>query len=134
MHRDRPACFNCHARLDPYGLALENFDAIGGWREEERGHRIDPSAELPDGRAFSGPAELKQMLLEERSRFGRTVVEKLLTYALNRPLEPVDEPTIVALMQCLEDNDFQTRPVLQQLVTSYPFLHRRLDPVLPDEG
>lgn len=134
MHRDRPACFNCHARLDPYGLALENFDAIGGWREEERGLQIDPSAELPDGRAFSGPAELKQMLLEERSRFGRTVVEKLLTYALNRPLEPVDEPTIAALMKCLEDNDFRTRPLLRQLVTSYPFLHRRLDPVLPDEA
>jgi len=132
QHRDKPACFNCHARLDPLGIALENFDAVGAWRERERDLPIDASAEMPSGEQIDGPAGLRNYLLSEREKFARTISEKLLAYALNRPLEPFDEPSIASLMETLFQNDFAARPTLNALVTSYPFLHRRLHPVLPD--
>ena len=90
-HRANPICASCHARMDPIGFALENYDAVGRWRAKDAGAAIDASGKLPDGTTFNGPAELKKILLTgHRDEFVTTVTEKLLTYALGRGLEAYD--------------------------------------------
>jgi hypothetical protein len=89
QHRSNPACFVCHSRMDPLGFALENFDAIGRWRNTSGAGNtpIDSSGVLPDGTKFKGPAELRKILLARRGEFINTVTEKLLTYAVGRGVE-----------------------------------------------
>src|SRR5262245_50572535 len=91
QHRKDPNCANCHAKLDPLGFGLENFDGIGGWRDQDEGHKIDASGVLPDGGTFDGPAELRKVLLTKSDQFRRCLAEKLLTYALGRGLEYYDK-------------------------------------------
>ena len=94
-HRRNPVCASCHARMDPLGFALENFDAIGRWRVADEGQTaIDASGSLPDGTSFQGPAGLRQALTTRQDQFVTTVTEKLLTYALGRGLEYYDAPTV----------------------------------------
>ena len=95
VHRANAVCAACHARMDPIGFALENYDAVGRWRNEDAGAPIDASGKLPDGTEFRGPAGLNQLLLTKyRDDFVRTATEKLLTYALGRGVEYDDYPTI----------------------------------------
>ena len=82
QHRRSPACANCHKIMDPIGLALENFDAIGAWRTADGATPIDASGQLSDGTRIDGPVSLRNALLDRRQVFVRTVTEKLLTYAL----------------------------------------------------
>src|SRR5262249_55589344 len=84
QHRANPACATCHQKMDPLGFGLENFDAVGAWRTRDGNFDIDPSGVLPDGRSFSGPAELKKILLAQKDQFARCLVEKMLTYGLGR--------------------------------------------------
>ena len=89
-HRSDPGCAACHSLMDPLGFGLENYDAVGGWRTSEGEVPIDPAGELPGGRRFSGPAELRTILLDRKDEFRRCLAEKLLTYALGRGLEWFD--------------------------------------------
>jgi hypothetical protein len=111
QHRGNPVCASCHARMDPLGFALENFDATGQWRTLEDGHRIDASAVLPDGTKFEGPKGLRDMLLGQREQIATAVTEKLLTYALGRGLEYYDAPAVRAIVR-----DAAPRYSLQSLV------------------
>ena len=90
-HRDHVQCAGCHNKIDPYGLALENFDAVGAWRTREAGLDIDSSGSLPDGKSFNDFAEFRAVLNANRAEFRKALVEKLLTYALGRGLEYADK-------------------------------------------
>jgi hypothetical protein len=126
QHRKNPVCASCHARMDPLGFALENFDAIGKWRDnEDNGQAIDPSGTMADGSTFRGPLELRRVLLEKREQFAMTIVEKLLTYSLGRGLEFSDQPTIRAIMRAAREQDYRWSAIVLAIVNSAPFQMRR---------
>src|SRR5262249_3421433 len=87
QHRVNPNCASCHARMDPLGFALENYDAIGARRERDGTFPIDSTGVLPDGQSFAGPGELKKILLGRKDEFCRCLTEKTLTYAVGRGME-----------------------------------------------
>jgi hypothetical protein len=87
VHRRQPACANCHAKMDPIGFALENFNAVGAWRTKDGKFDIDATGEFTDGTKFIGPAELKTFVMDRKEDFVRCLVEKLLIFALGRGLE-----------------------------------------------
>ena len=93
-HRKNAICASCHRRMDPLGFGLENFDAVGAWRDLEGKFPIDASGQLPDGRRFTGPEELRKILSEDRDAFARAITSKLLTYGLGRGLERYDYRTV----------------------------------------
>ena len=100
MHRANPVCASCHSKMDPIGFALENYDGIGQWRNDDDGAAIDPSGTLPDGSSFSGAAGLRQALLTaHKDEFISTFTEKLLTYALGRGVEPYDRPAMRSIIR-----------------------------------
>lgn len=126
LHRSDPTCATCHRLLDPIGFGLENFDAIGRWRDQDdNGQPIDPSGELPDGSRFSNPRELKAMVAGRLDDFSRNLVEKMLAYALCRKLEGYDEIVVDELMQTLAQDGYRMQTLVTEVVTSYPFTHRR---------
>lgn len=126
-HRDDPACKSCHLQMDPLGLGLENFDAIGRWRKTYDKHPIDASGELASGEAFEGPAELKQILLNKRELFAKNLSKKMLSFALGRSLQFKDTPSIRHLSKHLLENDFHTISFVQEVVKCYPFTHKKSD-------
>jgi hypothetical protein len=123
-HRATPACASCHALVDPLGFALENFDAIGGWRVYDASNAIDASGALPDGRAVDGVAELREALLAEPELFAGTVTEKLLTYALGRGLQHHDMPVIRTILREAESTDYRFASLVLGIVRSAPFTMR----------
>ena len=126
LHSQSPTCASCHVRMDPIGFALENFDAIGRWRDKDGEVPIDASGELPGGIQFSGPEELKQTLTTVlKDAFARTVVEKLLTYALGRGLEYYDRPVVRALAREGEASSYRFADLIVEVTKSMPFLMRR---------
>jgi len=126
MHRSDPTCATCHRLLDPIGFGLENFDAIGRWRDQDdNGQPIDPTGELPDGSRFSNPRELKTMVAGRLDDFARNLVEKMLAYALCRKLEGYDEIVVDELMQTLAQDGYRMQTLITEVVASYPFTHRR---------
>jgi hypothetical protein len=126
LHRKDPVCANCHRLLDPIGFGLENFDAIGRWREQDdNGEPIDASGELPGGKSFSSPQELKALIAERLDDFSRNLVEELLAYALCRKLEGYDEIVVDDLMQEIAQDGYRMQTLVTAVVTSYPFTHRR---------
>ena len=126
QHRADPTCAGCHARMDPLGFALENYDAIGRWRSKEAGKAIDASGKLPDGTRFDGPGGLKEILTTvRREEFVSTVTEKLLTYALGRGVEYYDQPAIRAILHESERNDYRLDDLIEAVVDSTPFQMRR---------
>jgi hypothetical protein len=128
LHRSDPVCANCHRLLDPIGFGLENFDAIGRWRnQDENGQPIDASGELPGGIHFSSPRELKTMIAGRLDDFSRNLVEKLLAYALCRKLEGYDEIVVDKLMGKIADDGYRMQTLVTTVVTSYPFTHRRTE-------
>lgn len=120
-HRSDPACFSCHVKMDPLGLGLENFDAVGRWRDSYGSVAIDPSGVLADGQKFNGPVELKELLLQEKQRIARNFASRMLSYALGRSVLFTDEPALRQLEQCLIDNNFDPQVFIATLVKSYPF-------------
>jgi len=127
LHRTNPVCANCHNTLDPIGFGLENFDTIGRWRDrEENGGVIDASGELPGGKRFSSPKELKALIAGCGEDFSRNLVERLLAYALCRKLEGYDEIVVDALMRDLAADEYRMQTLISAIVTSYPFTHRRI--------
>ena len=124
-HRANPVCAACHAQMDQLGFALENFDAIGEWRDiYASGLPIDASAAFPDGTTFDGPAELRQLLLSHSEDFLTTVTERLLTYALGRGLEAFDAPAVRQIQRGAEGDDYRFVTLIQRIVMSTPFQMR----------
>ncbi len=124
-HRANPACANCHAKMDPIGFALENFDAVGRFRTQDGSFEVDASGELPDGTAFTGPAALKDVILQRRQEFARCFIEKLLTYAIGRGLEYYDRPVVEAILRRAEAENYRFSVVVEGIVQSEAFRLRR---------
>ena len=125
QHRRSPACASCHQRMDPLGFALENFDGIGQWRDTDGGAPIDASGLLPDGTAFTGPADFRAGLLERRGEFVRTVTEKLLTYALGRAVGAPDMPAVRRILREAAPADYRWSSLILGIVESRPFQMRK---------
>jgi hypothetical protein len=124
-HRRKPTCANCHAKMDPIGFALENFDAVGAWRTKDGTFDIDATGEFPDGTKFSGPAELKAIVMSRKEGFTRCLVEKMLTYALGRGIQYYDRPTIEKIVQALPVGKYRFSVLVTQIVNSDAFRQRR---------
>ncbi|WP_395750367.1 DUF1592 domain-containing protein [Prosthecobacter sp.] len=123
-HRNKPACAGCHTRLDPPGFALENFDPIGKWRDNENGKPLDATGVMPGGKAFGTPQEFRKLLMEEKSLFVRSFCTRLLGYATGRTVELGDQPTLLRLEKVLRDGDFRSEVLILALVKSSPFRSR----------
>jgi hypothetical protein len=124
QHRKDPNCAVCHKEMDALGFALENFDAVGAWRTKDGNFPIDAAAELPDGRSFSGPRELKAILRGNQEQFTRCLAEKLLTYGLGRGVEPYDRPAVDGIVQAAKAGDNKFSTFVLGIVRSDPFQKR----------
>ncbi|MBM3819764.1 MAG: DUF1592 domain-containing protein [Acidimicrobiia bacterium] len=129
LHRANPTCASCHRIMDPMGFALENFDLIGAWRETEGTMPIDASGQLADGTALKGPADLRQAVLGRPEAFLTTATEKLLTYALGRPVHYYDMPTVRAVVRRAGNEGNRFSAIVLGIVASDPFLKRRKAPL-----
>jgi hypothetical protein len=125
QHRQNPVCASCHARMDPLGLSLENFDAIGQWRTMDAGTPINASGVLLDGTKVDGPAALRHALVAQKEQFVRTVAGKMLTYAIGRGLEYYDAPAIRGIVRAAAADDYRWSSTILALVKSAPFRMRR---------
>ena len=132
LHRSKPLCSSCHSRMDPLGLALENFNALGLWREKERGQAIDASGKLITGESFRDIREMKRIVASDhRLDFYRCLTEKLLTYALGRGLEYYDVHTVDQIVDRLDQERGRFSALLMGIIESAPFQKRRnLSPVV----
>ena len=125
-HRENPACASCHRVMDPLGFALENFDAIGRWRDaSEAGTPIDATGTLGDGTPVDGPATLRRAFLDRGDNFVTTVAEKMLTYALGRGVEYYDAPAVRRIVDDAADEGYRWSAVLEGIASSTPFQMRR---------
>jgi hypothetical protein len=124
-HRANAVCASCHSKMDPLGFGLENFNAIGEWRDQDGKFPIDSSGVLPDGRTFKGPDELKTILRANKDAFAECVTEKMLTYALGRGLERFDRPAIKEVTAKLANNDYRFSTLVMGIVESMPFQMKR---------
>lgn len=124
QHRADPTCAACHRAIDPIGFALENYDAVGRWRELESGGPIDVTGSLPDGRPITGIEGLETGLLEHPELFVSTLSEKLLTYAIGRGHDPNDAPAIRRVVREAKDADYRFSAIIRAIVTSVPFRMR----------
>ena len=132
-HRSNPTCSACHSVMDPLGLALENFDATGMWRDRDRyaGAVIDSSGVLPDGTPINGPDDLRTALLRRPGQFVQTFTEGLLTYATGRKLEHYDMPTVRRIVRGAAGSDYRFFTLVQAVVGSEQFRMRRVSPDSP---
>ena len=128
LHRTKPSCFSCHGVMDPLGFALENFDAVGRWREKDRlaETAIDSSGELPDGSVVKGPDDLRNALLANREQFVQTLTEKLMMYALGRTVEYHDMPTVRGIVRASADDGYKFSSIVMNIVNSEPFQMRQV--------
>ncbi|MFT5107890.1 MAG: mono/diheme cytochrome c family protein [Pseudoalteromonas tetraodonis] len=127
LHQTNATCANCHKVLDPIGFGLENFDAIGRWREQDdSGGPIDAAGELPGGKHFTSPKELKAIIAAREGDLARNLTERFLAYALCRQLEGYDEIVVDQLMETIESDDYRMQTLISEIVTSYPFTFRRI--------
>jgi hypothetical protein len=124
-HRADPNCASCHARMDPLGFGLENFDPVGRWRKELAGQGVDAVGTLTTGESFTGPVQLKSILMRKKDDFARTVTRKLLAYALGRGLEPYDEPAVRKITDQLARGEYKSATLVAEVAKSYPFRYRR---------
>ena len=132
LHRTDAVCANCHKLLDPIGFGLENFDAIGRWRaQDDTGGAIDAAGELPGGKRFTSPKELKAIIASRQGDLARNLTEKLLAYALCRQLEGYDEVVVDRLMETIAQDGYRMQTLITEIATSYPFTHRRVQETTP---
>jgi len=127
IHRKNPVCASCHNAMDPLGLGLENFDAIGRWRDKDGRNPIDSSGKLPTGERFNGAIELIQILKKRRTKFTRHFTRAMLTYALGRGLEYYDRCAVNRIVKTAAEKNNQFSAVVLGIVRSRPFLMRRGD-------
>ena len=123
QHRKNPACIGCHGVMDPLGFALENFDAVGAWRDrdQETATLIDASGRLGDGRKVNGPVELRDALLTDAPQFVQTLTAKLLGYALGRGVEYYDMPVVRQIVRDAKRQNYRFSAILAGIATSEPF-------------
>ena len=124
-HRATAACASCHRLIDPLGMALETFDPVGRWRDNDQGQPINPSGELVDGKAFKGIEDLKAVLLSRKDDFTRAFVQHMLTYALGRKLDYYDVKTVREISEQVAQDEYRFSRVVLEVVKSYPFRQRR---------
>jgi mono/diheme cytochrome c family protein len=131
QHRAKPSCNACHGVMDPLGFALENFDAIGGWRSKDvdAGTAIDASGKLVDGTDVSGPNDLRKALVKHPEQFAQTVTEKLMTYGLGRSVEYYDMPTIRKIVHDAAKDNYRFSSIVVGIAKSSPFQMRRIEKV-----
>jgi hypothetical protein len=128
-HSTNPVCFSCHGLMDPLGFALENFDAVGTWRERDRFASmavLDTSGQLPDGTELKGPDDLREALLRRPDQFVQTFTERLLTYALGRTLDHEDMPTVRKLVREAQQEEYRFSALVWAIVQSEPFQMRQV--------
>ena len=125
QHRSNATCASCHNLMDPIGLSLENYDAVGRWREVEEGRPIDSTGGLPDGSQFNGVTGLETALLKRPELFVRTLTEKLLTFALGRGVEPFDGPAIRKIVRNARATHYRMSSLIVGIVASTPFQMRK---------
>jgi hypothetical protein len=124
-HRANPACQSCHKVIDPIGVALENFDVTGAWRERDNGNLVDPASELYDGTPLNGPGDLRNALLNRPEVFFRVFTENLMAYALGRRVEYYDMPTVRSITREAAKNDYRVSSFVLGVVQSPAFLSAR---------
>ncbi len=125
IHRQNAVCASCHKVMDQLGFGLENFDAIGRWREMDGPFAVDASGRLPGGARFSGPLELARILDKRRGEFARCLAEKMLTFALGRELSPPDRCAVDKIVERVESQDYRFSALVSAIVASDPFCKRR---------
>jgi len=125
LHRANPSCASCHDVMDPLGLGFEHFDVIGQWRDQDGKLDVDASGKLEDGREFNGAIELIGLLKARKLQIGRHFIEKLMTFALGRGLEPYDQCAVDQVMAAAEKDDFRLSSIVNAIVVSDPFQKRR---------
>lgn len=126
QHRENPSCASCHARMDPIGFGMENFDGVGIWRSKEGATAIDSSGKLVTGEVFNGPAELKQMLVKnKKADFLRCLSEKMLTYGLGRGIEYYDKCAVEEIAADMASGNYKFSSLIMGVVESTPFQKRR---------
>ncbi len=128
-HRINPVCATCHDVMDPIGLALENFDAVGRWRTKEPGGLVDASGQLADGTPINGPVSLRNALTAKPEQFVQVVTEKLLTYALGRGLEAYDMPTVRGIVREAAKDGYRFSAIINGIANSTPFKMKKVSPV-----
>jgi hypothetical protein len=121
LHRTNPVCASCHKIMDPIGFALENFDLVGKWRDQDTGIPIDASGELVDGTKVGGPSDLRKAILSRSEAFVTTATEKLLTYALGRGIQYNDMPVVRSIVRDAGKNDYRFSTLVLGIVKSVPF-------------
>jgi hypothetical protein len=127
-HRDKALCASCHSRMDPLGFALENFNAMGIWRDTDAHQPINPSGELVTGEPFKDIRDLKRILTHERRLdYYRCLTEKMLTYALGRGLEPYDRPTVDHIVERLAADNYRFKTLITEIIDSKPFRERKAE-------
>ena len=124
QHRVNPTCAGCHARMDPYGFALENYGGTGEWRETDNKIAVDASGDI-NGRKFTTPAQFRQVLQTRKADFRRAVVRKVLSYALGRGIQGVDRPAVDQIVAAVEKDGDKFSSVVLNVAKSYPFQNAR---------
>ena len=124
-HRANPTCASCHARMDPVGFTLENFDSLGRWRVKDGDAHIDTSGVLMDGTAVNGPSELRAALVRQKEQFVKAVTGKLLIYAIGRELHHYDTPAVRSVVNGAAADDYRWSSIILGIVKSTPFQFRR---------
>jgi hypothetical protein len=125
IHRKKAECAGCHAKLDPLGFGLENFDSIGKWRTEIAGQPVDAGGTLATGEKFVGPIELKKLLAAKKPEVAKHFAERLLGFALGRGVEPGDSAALETIVRKVAEADDSGKILVKEIVRSLPFLHRR---------
>lgn len=125
IHRRNPSCANCHAKMDPIGFALENYNAIGGFRTRDGEFEIDPSGEFADGAKFQGVEDLKSIVSGKKDLLARCLTEKLMTFALGRGVEYYDRPIVEQIVRTITSEDDRFSRLVIEIVQSEPFRYRR---------
>jgi hypothetical protein len=126
-HRADPNCASCHSKMDPIGFGFENYDATGAWRDRDGGKPLDTAAVLPDGRKFSGPVELKNILKAQKAEFTECLTEKMLTYALGRGVESFDGAAVREIADATAAAGYRMSSLVAGIARSYPFVNRQRD-------
>ena len=125
LHRENASCASCHRVMDQLGFGMENFDAIGRWRDTDGKQVLDTRGESPGGASFTGPTELATVLRSKQAVFSEGLTEKMLTYALGRGLEYYDQCTTDRIVRSLKDRDFKFSVLVTEIAKSEPFRMRR---------
>ncbi len=125
VHRNRAECASCHKTMDQLGFGLENFSPVGSWRDTVANLPVDASGELPDGSKFTGPVELKRLLVNRRDEFTRNIAERMFSYAMGRGVEQTDWLAIRQIAQAVARDGYRSQSLVLEIARSMPFQFRR---------